>query len=229
MSPIRHEEDFRRREIDDWDEYVQEQIEESIARGEFEDLPHKGKPIKIWRTDLNPEYDLAFSRLKNAGVMPVWMELDAEVSRLSREMEIFLDRSRSFLLEQLQHLRERQAHPEDDAVEAYPWWQFWRRIADWWRQDLTDREEPRIVSSVGDLIVQRDRMRRQYLDRAAALDKKIAEYHNALPRELSHLQRLRWLPERAARKFDEEVSARMLMEDAAPDGSAQDPSGDRGA
>ena len=28
-----------------------------------------------------PELDLAFSRLKNAGVLPTWMELDAEVVR----------------------------------------------------------------------------------------------------------------------------------------------------
>ena len=93
MSPIRHEDDFRRREIDDWDEYIQEQIEESIARGEFEDLPDQGKPIRIWRTEVNPEYDLAFSRLKNAGVMPLWMELDAEVARLSHEMDLFLLRA----------------------------------------------------------------------------------------------------------------------------------------
>lgn len=213
MSPIRHEDDFRRREIDDWDEYVQEQLEEAISKGEFEDVPHKGKPIKIWRTELNPEYDLAFSRLKNAGVLPVWMELDAEVARLSQEMEAFLERSRTFLEEQLQELRARHASPEEPPGPAYPWWQVWRRLAAWWRMDLREPEAVPVARSIGDLIVQRDRMRRQYLDRAATLDKKIAEYHNVLPRELSHLQRLRWLPERAARVFDEGIPARMLIED----------------
>lgn len=214
MSPIRHEDDFRRREIDDWDEYVQEQLEESISKGEFENLPDKGKPIKIWRTELNPEYDLAFSRLKNAGVLPVWMELDAEIARLVEEMEAFLERSRAFLEEQLQELRARQAAPDEQAESPIPWWQFCRRLALWWRMDLREAEDVPSVRSIGDLIIQRDRMRRQYLDRAAALDKKIADYHNSLPREMSHLQRLRWLPERAARVFDEAIPARILVDEA---------------
>lgn len=217
MSPIRHEDDFRRREIDDWDEYVQEEIHGAIERGEFENLPDQGKPIKIWRTELNPEYDLAFSRLKNAGVMPAWMELDAEVARLTKENEAFLERSRAFLLEQLQRIRGEQARAiggNERDPDHLPWWQFWRRIAAWWRLDVADREEPPVFRSIGDLIVQRDRMRTQYLDRAAVLDKKIADYHNALPRELSHLQRLRMLPDRAARIFDERIPARMLVDDS---------------
>ncbi len=214
MSPIRHEDDFQRREIDDWDEYVQEQLEESISKGELENLPDKGKPIKIWRTELNPEYDLAFSRLKNAGVLPVWMELDAEISRLADEMDSFLERSRAFLEEQLQELRARQAVPDASPASAVPWWRFWLRLAAWWRTDLREGDDVPSVRSIGGLIVQRDRMRRQYLDRAAALDKKIADYHNSLPRELSHLQRLRWLPERAARVFDEAIPARILVDDS---------------
>jgi hypothetical protein len=223
MSPIRHEDDFRRREIDDWDEYVQEQLEESIAKGEFENLPDKGKPIKIWRTELNPEYDLAFSRLKNAGVLPAWMELDAEVARLTQENEDFLERSRTFLLDQLELFREQQEESAvrgDDRLDDHlPWqlprWNVWRRVAAWWRLDPSRKDDPPPVS-ITDLVVQRERMRSQYLDRAAALDKKIADYHNALPRELSHLQRLRMLPERAARLFDERIPARLIVEPTDP-------------
>jgi hypothetical protein len=214
MSPIRHEDDFRRREINDWDEYVQEEIHGAIGRGEFDNLPDKGKPIKIWRTELNPEHDLAFSRLKNAGVMPAWMELDAEVSRLSRELESFLDRSRSWLEGELERFRETvNVGVEVDTHDpGIPWWQFWRRIAAWWRFDLNETKEPAPVASVRDLVLYRDRMRGQYLERAAVLDKKIAEYHNALPRELSHLQQLRMLPERAGRIFDERIPVRMLVD-----------------
>lgn len=79
MSPIRKTDDFRAVEIESWDDYVQEEIAGMQARGELDNLPLQGKPIKIWRTDVNPEYDLAFSRLKNAGVMPMWMELDKEI------------------------------------------------------------------------------------------------------------------------------------------------------
>jgi hypothetical protein len=213
MSPIRHEDDFRRVEIDDWDEYVQEEIQGAIERGELENLPDKGKPIKIWRTEVNPEYDLAFSRLKNAGVMPAWMELDAEVARMTLELETFLSSSRDYLQRHLDELRRAQVGSEDSDRTAHPWWQFWRRVADWWRLDLSEPYAPPAVGSVGELIVQRDRMRNQYLARASELDRKIADYHNALPRGLSHLQRLRMLPDRAARLFDDAVPARMLVED----------------
>lgn len=213
MSPIRHQDDFRRVEIDDWDEYVQEEIQGAIERGDFENLPDKGKPIKIWRTEVNPEYDLAFSRLKNAGVMPAWMELDAEVGRESQALEAFLEASRSYLQRHLRELLESRRQKEVEPAPAIPWWQFWRRIAAWWRLDLSGEDEAPVVSSISELIVYRDRMRNQFLQRAATLDKRIVEYHNTLPRELSHLQRLRLLPDRAARLFDERVPIRMLVEE----------------
>lgn len=213
MSPIRREDDFRRVEIDDWDEYVQEQIQEGIERGEFENLPDKGKPIRIWRTEVNPEYDLAFSRLKNAGIVPAWMELDAEIARMTQEMETFLTASRAYLERHLEALRAARARQESGADQRPPWWQFWRRIAEWWRLDLSKESDEPVISSISQLIVQRDRMRSQYLARAADLDKRIVEYHNTLPRELSHLERLRMLPDRAARIFDDRVPVRMLVEE----------------
>lgn len=211
MSPIRHQDDFRRVEIEDWDEWVQGEIQQGMENGEFENLPDKGKPIKIWRTDVNPEYDLAFSRLKNAGVLPAWMELDAEVSRKTQELESFLEASRNYLDRNLRELREAQVADETETAPEYPRWQFWRRIAAWWRLDASTNDAPAGPTSIGDLIVERDRMRQQYLDRAAELDKTIVEYHDTLPRELSHLQRLRMLPERAARLFDEHVPIGMLV------------------
>jgi hypothetical protein len=45
-------------------------------------------------------------------------------------------------------------------------------------------------------------MRDHYLERAAALDKMIAEFHGALPRNLWHLERTRLTQEAAARRYD---------------------------
>jgi hypothetical protein len=58
-----------------------------------------------------------------------------------------------------------------------------------------------------DLRIIRDRMRRQYLQRAAEQDKLIGEFNNTLSRDLWHLERMRLTPERAARKFDEVMTA----------------------
>lgn len=46
-------------------------------------------------------------------------------------------------------------------------------------------------------------MREQYLERAAAVDKKVTAFHAALPRNLWHLERMRLTPEAAAKAFDE--------------------------
>src|SRR5690606_10679758 len=121
------------------------------------------------------------------------------------------DLSRNYLDRNLRELREAQVADETETAPEYPRWQFWRRIAAWWRLDASTNDAPAGPTSIGDLIVERDRMRQQYLDRAAELDKTIVEYHDTLPRELSHLQRLRMLPERAARLFDEHVPIGMLV------------------
>ncbi|MDQ3412580.1 MAG: hypothetical protein M3509_10745 [Chloroflexota bacterium] len=52
--------------------------------------------------------------------------------------------------------------------------------------------------------VERERQvsKRQYLERAAAVDKHIVEYNAALPDEIRWLERPRLLPEAAAEQFN---------------------------
>lgn len=225
MSPTRYEDDFRRKEIDDWDTWVEEEIQSAQERGEFSNLPHQGKPIEIYRTDLNPDFDMAFSRMKNAGVMPAWMELDRDISRLSEELDGFLERSANYLVEQRRLLMARLeaertaiAPPEPD----YPRWQVWRALMNWFRDTATGPHLNDGPRSIGDLLSVRDHMRAQYLDRAAALDKKIADYHNALPSALTYLQRLRMLPDRAARRFDAQFPVSLVLDGPATDDNSDD-------
>lgn len=214
MSPIRHDDDFRRTEIEDWDSWIEEQIQESQERGEFDNLPHAGKPIEIYQTQLNPEYDLAFSRMKNAGVMPAWMELDREVARMSQELDAFLDRSVAWLFAERETiLRERHAVTDEPDATAprRSWWQIWQRLLDWFRIEPVRPAVPSGGHTIGDVLRFREHIRDQYLERAAELDKKIEIYHNSLPQGLSHLQRLRMLPGRAAKRFDARLPAQMLL------------------
>jgi len=214
MSPIRKDDDYRATEIEDWDSWIEEQIQESQARGEFDNLPGAGKPLELYRTELNPEYDLAFSRLKNAGVMPAWMELDREVSRMSRDLDAFLERSAGWLLAERDALLLARRQPDAEASEQVlerAWWQIWQRLMDWFQSDPAGAESPPGHQSVGDLLRTRDHIRRQYLEQAATLDKKIETYHNSLPQALSHLQRLRMLPDRAAKKFDTRLPEAILL------------------
>ena len=228
MSPIRREDDFRRVEIEDWDSWIEEQIQESQERGEFDNLPDAGKPIEIYQTQLNPEYDLAFSRLKNAGVMPGWMELDREVNLLSKELDAFLDRSMTWIHgERNAIIQARRSAALEDPPSAVPgrrWWQIWSRLRDWLQFEPISAAETREVRTTGDLLRHRDHIRAQYLERASVLDKKIEIYHNSLPQALSHLQRLRMLPERAAKRFDSRLPPQALFIEPDATGEAIPPS-----
>ncbi len=64
----------------DWGELVEEKIREAIARGEFDDLPGKGKPITLEDYPFTPpEWRLAFKILADAGFAPDWIALDKEI------------------------------------------------------------------------------------------------------------------------------------------------------
>lgn len=198
MSPIRKTGDFRAVEIDSWDEYVQDEITAMQVRGEFENLPDQGKPIKIWKTDVNPDYDLAFSRLKNAGVVPLWMELDREIGRLTDELWVRLDRIEESLRGMISQL---QAPAEPEVEQPRSWWE---RFGRWFQIDTSANEPP--PPTVTTIMATRERERTRFLEVAAELDKKISSYNDSLPKGGEHLQRLRWIPSRAARVFDERIA-----------------------
>ena len=198
MSPIRKTDDFRSVEIDSWDEYVQDEIAGMQARGEFENLPDQGKPIKIWKTDVNPDYDLAFSRLKNAGVVPLWMELDRDIGRLTEELWTRLDRIEQLLRGMLSQL---QTPTDPEPEEPRSWWERFRR---WFRIETSANEPP--LPTVTTIMATRERERKRFLEVVAELDKKISSYNDSLPKGGENLQRLRWIPSRAEKVFDERIA-----------------------
>lgn len=64
----------------DWEGLVEKKILEAMERGEFEDLPGRGKPLDLELDPNTPrEWDLAFKLLKEAGFAPAWIEQDKEI------------------------------------------------------------------------------------------------------------------------------------------------------
>ncbi len=60
-------------------------IREAMERGEFDDLPGKGKPIDLTAYfDTPEEVRLAYSILKNAGMVPREVELLKEIAELKQ-------------------------------------------------------------------------------------------------------------------------------------------------
>lgn len=205
--PLRREGD-RIEKIDDFDAWIQDTLTEAIERGEFDNLPQAGKPIKIERNPYQPELDMAFSRMKNAGTAPAWIELDREIHTMQATLDQWLQATAGRLAAEAARIQQLANGPiATTPPEHRPWHQRWwpfRLFAD--IDDDTADVDP-------DIAWQRWRyerkvVREQYLDRAGKLDDKIELFNNSVPRDLWHLEKLRLLPEKAEAKFETACPAR---------------------
>ena len=87
----------------DWEGAVEKQIREAMERGEFDNLPGKGKPLDLGYNPYAPEdWQLAFKLLQDAGIAPDWIEQ-------GKEIRVELDALASWLARQMQWQRERAA------------------------------------------------------------------------------------------------------------------------
>jgi hypothetical protein len=209
--PMRRDGD-RIDEIESFDEWVHDRLEEAIARGEFDNLPLKGKPIKIESNPFQPELDLAFSRLKNAGMAPAWIELDREIYTMQETLGKWLDATAGRLAAEATRIRALEEAPPEPAWAAGdgPWY---RR---WWPFRLfavteSAAAEPDPAREWRSWDWQRRSAREQYLTRAAQLDKKIELFNGSVPRDLWHLEKLRFQAEKAASRFDTAIPPRQRL------------------
>ncbi|MEJ7751581.1 MAG: DUF1992 domain-containing protein [Candidatus Limnocylindrales bacterium] len=73
--------------------YIERMIREATERGEFDDLPHHGRPLPRPTGPGAGEWELAFSMLRNAGMAPPWIEADKECRRIRAERDALLERA----------------------------------------------------------------------------------------------------------------------------------------
>jgi TusA-related sulfurtransferase len=74
--------------IPGFDDIIEQRIRESMARGEFDDLPGRGKPLHLEDDSHIPEdLRLAYKVLKNANCLPPEVELRKDI----RQMKDMLD------------------------------------------------------------------------------------------------------------------------------------------
>ncbi len=81
----------------DWESAIEKQIREAMERGDFDNLPGRGKPLDLRRDPhVPPEWEAAFRLLKDAGYAPAWIEQDKEIraklEELYRPLQAFLAR-----------------------------------------------------------------------------------------------------------------------------------------
>jgi hypothetical protein len=67
---------------------VEDKIEEAIARGEFDNLPGKGKPLDLDAYFATPEHlRMGYSILKSANIIPEEMELLRQIEGLKESLD----------------------------------------------------------------------------------------------------------------------------------------------
>ena len=70
-----------------FDKVVESLLQEAIARGDFDNLPNKGKRLDLTDYFNTPEeFRLASSVLKNSGVKPPEVELLREIAELKNQL-----------------------------------------------------------------------------------------------------------------------------------------------
>jgi hypothetical protein len=69
------------------------QIREAVEAGQFDNLPHHGKPLPNDENPYASEWGLAFHVLKNAGFAPPWIEADKEVRAILDRRDVILARA----------------------------------------------------------------------------------------------------------------------------------------
>lgn len=75
-----------------FDKAVEAIIQEAMERGEFDNLPGKGKPIDLSAYfDTPEEVRLAYSVLKNAGMTPREVDFLKEIAELKQVLAAVLD------------------------------------------------------------------------------------------------------------------------------------------
>jgi hypothetical protein len=78
-----------------FDRIVEALIQEAMERGEFDNLPGKGKPIDLTEYfEMPEEVRLANSVLKNAGIAPREVDLLKEIAELQQVLEAVFDEQR---------------------------------------------------------------------------------------------------------------------------------------
>src|SRR5262249_37611771 len=88
---------------------AEQRIREAIDRGFFDDLPLKGRRLRLEEDEsIPPELRMAFKILKDAGCLPPEVELRREIASLSELLDTIADPAeRSRLRRELNHPRPR--------------------------------------------------------------------------------------------------------------------------
>lgn len=97
----------RPQDAQDWESWIDQQIREAQERGEFDNLPGKGRPLDLTANPFAGDQELAFKILKDAGCAPEWIELDKTVRTRLAQARAVLARAWEWRERRLRELADR--------------------------------------------------------------------------------------------------------------------------
>ncbi len=108
---------------------VEEHLRKAMAEGKFDNLPGKGKPLNLGENNphADPEWELAYKMLKEAGYSLPWIELIKEI-----EKEIEMARS------DLKRAWDWQLEAKQDAQSLMHAKAEWERAAEAFRTKVAE-------------------------------------------------------------------------------------------
>ena len=185
-----------------WETAVDRAIREAQGRGAFDRLPGHGKPLDLTENPYAGDWAVAFKVLDNAGIAPLWMELNREIVGRRADLAGRLDPGREGHAAWSAWL----ARPAPEVAPSPPaqrWPRWWQHLLRWLRIEaqvtVPDRITPDDLTTWAD---RRERARGRYLARAAKMDQTVRHHNAALPAPLDHLEHIRHTPDQASRDFD---------------------------
>jgi DnaJ homolog subfamily C member 28 len=81
------EENRKKKPGQSWGDFIEQQIREAMDRGEFDNLPGRGKPQEFAQPHGDPSMEMANRIVRDAGFAPAWLDLEKEIDRLQQEAE----------------------------------------------------------------------------------------------------------------------------------------------
>ena len=89
----RVEDNHKRKPGQSWSDFVEQEIRDAMERGEFDNLPGKGKRQEFTQYQGDPSMEMANKIVRDAGFVPAWLDLEREIDREQQEAEESLLRS----------------------------------------------------------------------------------------------------------------------------------------
>ena len=125
--------------LEEWQDLVEQRIQEAMKRGDFDDLSTKGKPLNLdWNPFADPAWEMAHSLLQGQGFTLQWIEERRLIEVEIQQARDRLHRAWHWTMRRTEILNARD--PDDPEVQKKRAWveAEWERHLDDFRAAVAD-------------------------------------------------------------------------------------------